>query len=400
MRLNRKGFLSEMTEGQSSLDFSSYSGRQLAFESVGASVWTALLNLKQSHLAANVLLQSYFEFHANPFSLRNCQSTACQTVLGLYEQLEENAAHLNRKYIQRNSLLGAIGILDSFLSDALRFLFLHEPTAIPGKAPRREAGQSELEHLELVVRRYFSSQKKRIGFLVDRFKIKLTQEVLSDLDRLTHLRNEVAHHGGFYRFIADSTGEIRAEDKPLPSVSHEEATKAWMIVAEVCDSIFVGMSISFFGRSPQVRPITPEMVMHFKHMRGQWAENENKLPVIEEYPDPGWSEKVLDDPNLPWVGDDHYAFLVRPTGIEILPVLMDFLWNKRHGTTALAAVDDYPFQELKDSRELLSRMLTGSSVLVNFYDDRQDEARYARFSLSGFAVAWHTALERKMKSTQ
>src|SRR5215203_5479803 len=113
-----------MTEGQSSLDFSSYSGRQLAFESIGASAWRALLNLKQSHLAANMLLQSYFEFHANPLSLRNCQSEACQSVGRLYEQLEEDVVHLNRRDIQRNALLGAIGILDSFLSDALRFLFL------------------------------------------------------------------------------------------------------------------------------------------------------------------------------------------------------------------------------------------------------------------------------------
>jgi hypothetical protein len=194
-------------------------------------------------------------------------------------------------------------------------------------------------------------------------------------------------------------GEIRAEDKPLPSVSHEEATEAWMIVAEICDSIFIGMSIIFFGRSPQVRPLTPEMATLFKQVRGERVANESKLPVIEEYPDPGWSEKVLSDPNLPWVGDDYYAFLVRPTGLEILPVLMDFLWNKRHGTTALAAVDDYPFEELASSQKLLEQMLAGNSILVKFYDDRQDEARYARFSLSGFADAWHTAWEKKMRST-
>jgi hypothetical protein len=385
-----------MTENQSDLDFSSYSGRQLAFESIGASAWKALLNLAKSRLAAGLLLQSYFEFHANPLSLRECQSDAYQSVLKHYKQIEEDAVYLHQKDLRRNALLSAIGILDSFLSDALRFLFLHEPTTIPSKAPRQEADESDLEHLERVVRRYFSSQKKRVGFLAERFKVKLAHESLADLESLTDLRNEIAHHSGFYRFLADPTGEVRAEDKPLPSVRHENATKASMVVAEVCDAIFVGMSIGLFGKSPQVRPLTQELSILFQQMRSEWAENERKSPVVEEYLAPGWSEKVLSDPNLPWVGDDHYAFLVRPTGLEILPVFISFLWNKRHGTTALVAVDDHPPEELTDSQNLLDQMLTGASILVKFYDDKQDEARYARFSLSGFADAWHTAWEKKM----
>lgn len=130
-------------------------------------------------------------------------------------------------------------------------------------------------------------------------------------------------------------------------------------------------------------------------MRSEWAERKNRPAIVEEYPEPGWSERILSDPNLPWVGDDQYAFIVRPTGRDFFPVLIDFLWNKRHGTAAMVAVDDRPLEELTASQGLLAQMLTGNSILVKFHDDRQDEPRYARFSLSGFADAWHTAWERK-----
>ena len=381
-----------------SLDFSSYSGRQLAFESIGASTWRALFSLHQSQLASGLLLQSYFEFKAKPLSLRSCGGQGCQEILKLYEKVEEDAAYLHRKDMERNALLGAIEIFDSFLSDALRFLFLHEPNAIPGKVPK-EVGETNMDYLERVVRRYFSSQIKRLRFLGEKFKLKLGQESVADLVRLTDLRNEIVHHSSFYKFVTDSQGEVRAEDKPLPSVSSKDATKASMIVTEICDAVFVEMSMRIFKNYPKVRPLTPALSALFKQRRAEWAESEGRPPVIEEYLEPGWSVKTLSNPNLPWVGDDYYAFIVRATGLESYPVMIDFLWNKRHGTITLIAIDDCQLEELTSSQKLLDQMLVGTSMLVKFHDDRQDEPRYARFLLSGFASSWHSLLEKKAGST-
>jgi hypothetical protein len=216
----------------------------------------------------------------------------------------------------------------------------------------------------------------------------------SELTQLTALRNEVAHHSGLYRLVIDAgAGQIVAEEKPLPHVSHEDVTKAVMVVTETCDAIFVAMSTVLFGAEPQVRPLTPQLAEVFTRQRQGW---EGRQPEpIPEYLEPNWSVKTASDPHQPWVGDEDDAFLIMPTGLDRLPVLISFLWNKRHGMMARAGVDDGPLEDLTNGRALLEQMLVGRSILVEFYDDWHDGPQYARFGLSGFASAWKAAWEKK-----
>jgi hypothetical protein len=386
-----------LTMSESGFDFSSYNSFQLAFESIGASAWQALSRLRHSHLAAGSLLESYFEYRANLSALKECTNEACRKVLGPYRRIEEESAHLHRKDLNRSVLLATIGILDSFLSDALRFLPLYTPSALPSDAEKRREGESEPDYIERIVRRsrHFSSQGKRLKFLSERFAIELDQNLLSTLKNLTDCRNEISHHIGFYQFVIDAQRVIRAKDKPLPEATDADLMKVDMVVTEICDTILAGMSVSLFGRPPQVRPLTPELSALFNKRWKELIERNRGEIRAEEYPEPNWLCRTLSNPDTPWVGDDHYAFMIMPTGLERYPALTKFLWNKRHGMTASIGIDDAPLEELTDSRELLERMLSGRSILVKFHDDRQDGFRYARFSLAGFADAWHEAWEKK-----
>jgi hypothetical protein len=134
-------------------------------------------------------------------------------------------------------------------------------------------------------------------------------------------------------------------------------------------------------------------------MREQWAVASAEAPVAEEFPNPNWSMKVLSDPNMPWVGDEHDAWIIIPSGISLLPPSIKFRWNNRHGMKAWASVDDNPREEIDDySDDLLNRMLAGRSVVVEYYEEQSDGPKYARFSLDGFAEAWLAACKRKEES--
>lgn len=382
---------------EAGFDFSAYNSFQLTFESIGSSVWQALSRLRNAHLAAGLLLESYFEYRANLPASKACTSDACRRVLRPYGQVEEESVHLHRKELNRSILLSTISILDSFLSDALRFLFLYIPSALPSCAGKRKEDESEQDYVERIVRwsKHFSSQIKRITFLTERFNVELSQSLLSNLKELTDHRNEISHHVGFYQFVIDTQRVIHAKDKPVPEATDADIMKVDMVVTEICDTILAGMSVNLFGRQPQVRPLTPELSDLFRRRWKALAERDREEVHIEEYPEPSWLCRTLSDPDKPWVGDAHYAFMIMPTGLEQYPVMVKFLWNKRHGMAASVGIDDAPLEELTDSRELLERMLSGRSILVKFHDDRQDDFRYTRFSLAEFADAWHEAWEKK-----
>jgi hypothetical protein len=388
---------------QSDFNFSSYSEAQFAFEAIGASAWKSLSGLLESRLAASQLVGAYFEYRAGSFDAAVSGCEACQAISQHYDATEEDAIYTLSGVTRRNALLTAISLLDSFLSDALRFLFLYWPHTLPADVPEKRKPEEDYpDYIERIVRwsRRFSSQGKRVGFLTSEFKVDLDAWSTAELSRLTALRNEITHHSGFYRFVVDpGTGGLRSEEKPLPYVTEEDAKKASVIVGDVCDAIYVSMSLRIFGVPPQVRPVNPDLAVVHKDMRKQWVTGSGKPPVIEEFSSPNWSMKVLSDPGMPWVGDELDAWMIIPSGIDLLPPSISFRWNNRHGMKAWASVDNNPREEIDTySSNLLDQMLAGQSVVVEYYENQSDGPKYARFSLDGLAKAWHTACKRKEES--
>lgn len=230
------------------------------------------------------------------------------------------------------------------------------------------------------------------------FDVNFDAELTTELSRLTDLRNEITHHSGFYRFVVDARGQLHSEEKPLPYVTEEDAGKVSVIVGDVSDAIYVAMSLRIFGVAPQVRPVNPDLAVLHKNRREQWAAG-GKAPVIEDFVHPNWSMKVSSNPDMPWVGDKHDAWIAMPSGIDSLPPFVSFCWNNRDGAKAWASVDNNPREEIDAySGSLLDQMLAGQSVVVEYYEEKSDGPKLARFSLDGFAEAWHEACRRKEQS--
>ena len=152
---------------QSNFSFSSYSEAQFAFEAMGASAWKSLSELIESRLAAMQLVGAYFEYRAGSFAFSDCDT--CRAISQHYGAIEEDAIYTLVGVIRRNALLAAISLLDSFLSDSLRFLFLYWPHTLPGDIPeKRKPDEDYPDYIERIVRRSrrFSSQSKELSFLL------------------------------------------------------------------------------------------------------------------------------------------------------------------------------------------------------------------------------------------
>jgi hypothetical protein len=225
---------------QSDFNFSSYTEAQFAFEAIGASAWKSLSGLLESRLAALQLVGAYFEYRAGALGAVAHGCETCQSISRHYDPVEEDAAYTLLGTTRRNALLSAISLLDSFLSDALRFLFLYWPHTLPDDVPEKKKPEEDYpDYIERIVRRSrrFSSQSKRVDFLASLFNVSLDAELRTELSRLTDLRNEITHHSGFYRFFVDTSGGLRSEEKPLPYVTEEDAGKISVIVGDVSDAI-------------------------------------------------------------------------------------------------------------------------------------------------------------------
>jgi len=367
-------------------DFSSYSTARLAFEAIGSSGWQASLNLIANRLTVGLLSEFYLRY-------KNIAPP-------LNDELGEDSIRRLLEDSRRHALLEAINILDSFLSDCLRFLFLYKPNSIPKEATNKNF--SQLDYAECVERavrsRHFQKYVNRINFLASKFSLTIDQEMLDELASLTSLRNEIAHHSGFYKFVIDHETEVlRAKAKPLPYVSEVQAGMAPVIVGNVCNSIYGAMYQGFFGAAPIVRPVNPELAELHERLRESWREERNNPPIVEEFLAPGWSMKILSDPNMPWVGDELDAWIIIPSGMAELPPSISFSWNDRHGMKAWAIVDNGPREEIERFSGVLDRMLVGQSVVVEYYNKRHDGPKFARFSLLGFSGAWAAACQQKQE---
>jgi hypothetical protein len=316
-----------------------------------------------------------------------------------YSEIEEEAANMLLLERQRHGLLSAIGALDSFLSDMLRFLFLYRPSMIPPKAQAKKPVDNVVDYVERIVRYGdFSKWRNRLKFLTSKFDVTLDPALNEELARLIGLRNEIAHHGGLYRFSVDAkSAQIWAEARPVPEASFEDAQHALMIVAEISDAVLLAVCRDLFGEEPKVRILTPEVAAVHEHLRAQWAAKRSAQPEVEESVHPGWAWKELADGSMSWVGDLQDDFLIRPTDIEGFPLILTFRRHTRHGAKAYAQVDDNPRIELGmlHRQGFVEQLLTGRDLFVEFHEEPWPDPRFARYSLAGFAAAWEEACRKK-----
>lgn len=366
---------------------------RLAFESIGASTWKVLMRIQQAQLAGSLLAQSFFLYQAHPRPLGWSLDNPWKEIRLIYDNIEEEKANMFLLESRRHGLLSAIGAFDSCLSDLFRFLFLHRPSLLPEKV-QKKAEANLTDAVEQMVRYgELSKWEGRLRFLESKYSINLNPLLDSELRRLIRLRNDIAHHVGLYTFTIEPSGRVWSEARSVPEVSSEDAQHALMIVTEVVATILMAVCLNLFGEEPRVKILTPEVAEVHKELRAWREERRKATPQVEEFTHPDWALKKSADGKMWWVGDINDDFLIRPTQIEQFPLIITATRHTRHGAKAYLTIDSHPKTELVmlHSKDFVEQLLHGHSMLLEFHEEPWPEPRLARYSLSGFAVAWKQA---------
>lgn len=251
-----------------------------AFQSLCLSAFQRIsVELDSSHAIVQLIHARLVAGNADP-SVVHAGSLGLAELLGVDI---EAALKLKQEWL-RNSLVVSMTIFDTFLTDLTRFLFLHQPMALPkdkqcsfGEILEAQGYEALIDQIirKVVNELSYKNYRDRVAYLKKAFGFSLTnlESSLNELGRFAELRNQVVHDSALWKYSWDGRGKgLRIEPKPLPNVSFEAATEASLTVIEVIDGIFVEASRKLFKRDPKVRLTTPETKKLHESIRKQLKE--------------------------------------------------------------------------------------------------------------------------------
>lgn len=238
----------------------------LAFQAVAITAVQRLQHMSEAHHTVSSLSLAYLQHYEG--GARSCDNIDCQETFQEFEKLSRDDVFVLQKEYKRMLLVASLTVLDTFLSDLIRFLFLYKQEAIPARGPQ-DVDQNEV--IEKIVRKPFGGYVKRLQFIERTFGIDLSgaKGRLPELTNLTRVRNEIVHDLSMYEYRLDSKAGLWATPKPVVEVSIETMLQASMLIPEMIDAIFLEASRQFFEREPTIRPVTPELAAVHSSIRAE-----------------------------------------------------------------------------------------------------------------------------------
>ncbi len=164
----------------------------------------------------------------------------------------------------RDSLVLSITLLDSFLTDVCRFLFLHNPKSLPKDRQVKVTDVLNAENqsslITGIVEKYvqeiaYKSIEERTKSLMERFGIEVNgiEERLEKLRPLIETRNELIHTISQFQYRTTDGGTVSVEHTPRPKVTWEVAEETLELVLQIVETLSTAISIKIFGKSPEIR---------------------------------------------------------------------------------------------------------------------------------------------------
>ena len=188
----------------------------------------ALFRLMATHLHARLLIAEGVGAVVEP--VRELLASHSKVQQDSFEQLDSEYS--------RDTLIVAITLFDSFLTDLARFLFLQRPQALPKDRQVRvaeifEAGSYE-RIITDIVDRYahelaFKSTRDRVQALADKFGFDITHIAgqLDELQKMADLRNELVHTTSRFQYAAgEKIGSVAVQSRAVHAVPHDAAEKS------------------------------------------------------------------------------------------------------------------------------------------------------------------------------
>ncbi len=379
---------------QGSQSWASSLGSTLDFKAIAASVVQACIRSSQAQLAGNLLIE--LSFHAR--TVPGCNSPKCNELRHRLQGIKEEDLHYLGRELARSKLITAIGILDFCLYELLVFMIstrpnlLDTPNALNG-LPKRKPEEESLQYAKRFLRH--TSIERRLDLVRDLLGIDIPKVLRDDLDPLLTKRHDITHHSKYYEAVPYST-IVTMEARPFPEVSFDEAMIASMTSTEICDIALTTVAQNFFNIDlGDLRPMNSAVASFNQEMRRKIRENREQGPVVEDIANAGW-EVVVFKESFVNVMDSAKSLSIAATGIENVPVLLGCFRHKAHGKKAYFKIDGHEREEFGIKKPpVLSQLLEGKSMLVEYSPEFSDSPLFMRLPLAGFAEAWRKAVEIK-----
>lgn len=245
------------------------------FQTLCISAFDRVRSLQDAGLAAGQLVLARMRLEEVP---TNASASDHPVIQELSLVNSEGALGLREEW-HRTSLIASITMFDSFLSDLMRLLFLHQPKALPkekqcsfGEILAADSYEQLLEHVvsRMVHELAYKSYPERLKYLEKRFHIKSSdaEDRLPSLVKFAELRNKVVHDTASYSYgVATGGRELKTERKSVPRVDFYTSMNSAMVVAEVIDALFVAATRKVFKREPAIRLMTPSVIAAHEKFR-------------------------------------------------------------------------------------------------------------------------------------
>lgn len=230
------------------------SAHERIFETVSAEAAFARLRAAHSDF---ILIRA-----SNSFK---CKNHECRTIFEHHAHIRpESIANLDEVYC-RSLVISTISLLDSFLSDVTRILFLLHPQALPTEKQIKLddilKAQSKEKIIESIIERHvhelsYKKLEDRVRALAKTFGLKFdsANETLVKAQEAAELRNRLVHDVSAFTYGA-LLNEARPAVRPksrASKVKWDQAKAVMEICLKLMDTVYTEICEKIFKRSPEL----------------------------------------------------------------------------------------------------------------------------------------------------
>ncbi len=234
------------------------------YQSLHVSIIERIYERKAADAALFRLLAAHAAFRIAELEHSLCACLGPKEIFANHKRIKKKGPDTIDSEYSRDSLILSITLLDSFLTDATRFLFLLRPQALPKDRQVKVAdvvrANDYARLVTSIVEKYvqeiaYRSIEDRIGELSDRFGIE-SENIQRDLEALEPFierRHTLIHTISQFQYDSAHGGTITVSKQERPVVTWKTAEHVLELVLRIVNTLSRTLSVKLFGREPEVK---------------------------------------------------------------------------------------------------------------------------------------------------
>jgi hypothetical protein len=236
------------------------------FETLAQSVMDRLRQMSAAHSTFFGLMAAHATFRLQDTKNQLCSNSGCNIVFQEHREVRNDWLNILETSYSRNTVIAAISIFDSFLSDLTKFLLIMYPDAVSKERQVRVGDilyyKSLSDIIDFILGKYihelsYKSISVRIQYLNQTFGVNLASHdaLIDKMQQYAELRNLLIHDVSTYRYKpAHDKGQLQVHKRSDQSdIDWDTAENVLDTCAELIDAIFTATSKHIFECEPSLK---------------------------------------------------------------------------------------------------------------------------------------------------